>query len=290
MNGIGEKLERKLWSDGVLTWDEFIDSSDITFISAQKKAVFDNALAAALNALDHADAGYFAHTIKRRDHWRLFDIFKEESACLDIETNGFMPGSGGVVTLIGIYDGFDYKCFIRNENLTAGNLMEEISRFKYLITFYGAGFDIPYLLRAMPALKFDIPHFDVCFGTRRLGFRGGLKKLESELGIARDEMVKDMDGYDAVKLWEYVQRGSSEAMELLKLYNREDTVNLYAIAEFVYQQLRHQTGLPSEEGPWRSARRIPRDPRPVHVDRSAATEGETRASPADDRLIFPGYR
>lgn len=243
LNGIGEKLERKLWSDGVLTWDEFINSSDITFISAQKKAVFDNALAAALNALDHADAEYFAHTIKRRDHWRLFDIFKEESACLDIETNGFMPGSGGVVTLIGIYDGFDYKCFIRNENLTAGNLMEEISRFKYLITFYGAGFDIPYLLRAMPDLKFDIPHFDVCFGTRRLGFRGGLKKLESELGIARDEMVKDMDGYDAVKLWEYVQRGSSDAMELLKLYNREDTVNLYAIAEFVYQQLRHQTGI-----------------------------------------------
>jgi uncharacterized protein len=243
LNGIGEKLERKLWGTGILTWDEFIDAPDINFINADKKAVFDESLASALNALDSADAGYFAHAIKRRDHWRLFDIFKEEAACLDIETNGFMPNSGGIVTVIGIYDGFEYKCFIRNENLTRENVMEEISRYKYLITFYGAGFDIPYLLKAMPGLRFDIPHFDICYGTRRLGFRGGLKRLESELGIHRDETVKDIDGYDAVKLWEYVQRGSNDALEVLKLYNKEDTVNLYTIAGIVYRQLRLQTGI-----------------------------------------------
>ncbi|KPK45149.1 MAG: hypothetical protein AMK74_04050 [Nitrospira bacterium SM23_35] len=243
LNGIGDKLERKLWGAGILTWDKFIGAPDITFISAHKKTFFDESLSSALNALDHADAAYFARAIKRRDHWRLYDIFKEESACLDIETNGFMPGSGGVVTVIGIYDGFDYKCFIRDENLTAESVMEEISRYKYLITFYGSGFDIPYLLRAIPGLKFDIPHFDVCFGTRRLGFRGGLKRLESELGIARDEIVKDMNGYDAVKLWEHAQRGSSDALKILKLYNKEDTVNLYAIAGIVYQRLRTQTGI-----------------------------------------------
>lgn len=243
LNGIGEKLEKKLWSTGILTWDEFIDATDINFISANKKAVFNESLSSALSALDQSDAAYFARAIKRREHWRLFDIFKGYSACLDIETNGFMPGSGGVVTVIGIYNGFDYKCFIRHQNLTAENVMKEISRYKYLITFYGAGFDIPYLLRAMPSLKFDIPHFDVCFGTRRLGFRGGLKKLETEMGIRRDEAVKDMDGYDAVKLWECIQKGSTEAMELLRLYNKEDTVNLYTIAEIVYRQLRLQTGI-----------------------------------------------
>jgi len=243
LNGIGEKLERKLWGSGILTWDDFIDCSDITCINPHKKVLFDTSLSSARDALDNADAGFFACTVKRRDHWRLFDIFKEESACLDIETNGLMPGSGGVVTVVGIYDGFDYKCFVRHENLTAEDIMEEISRYKYLITFYGAGFDIPYLLRAMPGLKFDIPHFDICFGTRRLGFRGGLKRLESELGIARDETVKDMDGYDAVKLWEYAQKGSSDSLELLKLYNKEDTVNLSAIAEIVYRRLRLQTGI-----------------------------------------------
>jgi len=220
-----------------------MDCSDITCITPHKKVLFDTSLSSARDALEHADAGFFACTVKRRDHWRLFDIFKKDSVCLDIETNGLMPGSGGVVTVVGIYDGFDYKCFVRHKNLTAENIMEEISRYKYLITFYGAVFDIPYLLRAMPGLKFEIPHFDICFGTRRLGFRGGLKKLETELGIARDETVKDMDGYDAVKLWEYAQRGSSDSLELLKLYNKEDTVNLSAIAEIVYQRLRLQTGI-----------------------------------------------
>jgi hypothetical protein len=243
LNGIGEKLERKLWRAGILTWNEFIDAPDITFITTHKKTVFNDALSSALNALDQADAAYFAREIRRREHWRLFDIFKEKSACLDIETNGFMPGSGGVVTVIGIYDGFEYKCFIRHQNLTVQNVMQEISRYKYLITFYGTGFDVPFLLRALPGLKFDIPHFDVCIGTRRLGFRGGLKRLESELGITRDETVQGLDGYDAVKLWENVQRGSTEAMELLTLYNREDTVNLYTIAEIVYRQLRLQTGI-----------------------------------------------
>ncbi len=243
LNGIGEKLERKLWSQGILTWDGFLGAPDITCISARKKTFFDESLSSALDALSHADAAYFARTIKRREHWRLYDIFKEESACLDIETNGFMPGSGGVVTVVGIYDGFDYKCFIRDENLTAEGIMAEISRYKYLITFYGSGFDIPYLMRVMPELQLDIPHFDICLGTRRLGFRGGLKKLESAMGIVRDESVKEMDGYDAVKLWEHARRGSAEALEVLKLYNREDTVNLSALAGIVYQQLREQTGI-----------------------------------------------
>jgi uncharacterized protein YprB with RNaseH-like and TPR domain len=52
-----------------------------------------------------------------------------------------------------------------------------------------------------------------------------------------------MNGYDAVKLWEYAQRGSSDSLELLKLYNKEDTVNLFTIAEIVYQRLRLQTGI-----------------------------------------------
>jgi hypothetical protein len=243
LNGIGEKLERKLWSRGILTWDTFINEADIHFISPSKKAVFDESLMDASQALRNSDAVYFSHAIKRREHWRLYDIFKHEAACLDIETNGLMPGSGGYATMVGIYDGVEYTCFIRNQNLTPENLMTEISRHKYLITFYGAGFDIPFLMRTIPGLKFEIPHFDVCFGTRKLGFRGGLKKLESELGIARDETVKGMDGYDAVKLWEHAERGSGSAMETLKLYNREDTVNLYKIAINVYHQLRLQTGI-----------------------------------------------
>lgn len=243
LKGIGEKLERRLWMSGVLTWADFVQSPDIQFISPHQKSIFDGLLSSALQELDNANAEYFAKTLKRREHWRLFDVFMGEAVCLDIETNGFMPEQGGYVTMVGIYNGFDYKCLIRDRDLTPENLVKELSGYKYLITFYGAAFDVPFILRSMPDIKFNIPHFDVCFGAKRVGFKGGLKKLEIDIGIERDKSVKGLNGYDAVKLWEHALQGSSEALELLKIYNKEDTVNLFRIAETIYTRLRAKTGI-----------------------------------------------
>ncbi len=243
LHGIGEKTERRLWRDGVLTWNDFLTAPELNGISPAKKLSYDTLLSSASDALAQGDARYFARALKRRDHWRLFDAFKGSVACLDIETNGLMPWSGGIVTVIGIYNGFDYVCFVHGETLTAEAVMKELERYDYLVTFYGTGFDIPYLLKALPGLRFDIPHFDVCFGARSLGFHGGLKKLEAQLGISRDENVRHMDGYDAVKLWEYFRKGSGEALDQLILYNKEDTVNLYALAEMIYRQMRARTGI-----------------------------------------------
>ncbi|MDI6744587.1 MAG: ribonuclease H-like domain-containing protein [Thermodesulfovibrionales bacterium] len=243
LNGIGIKLEKRLWENGILTWSDFIDTQEIHFISSDKKAIFDSRLSSALKELENSNARYFASAIKRREHWRLFDTFKGEAVCLDIETSGLMPDKGGYVTVVGMYDGCDYRCFVRGNGLSSENLNKELSGYKYLITFYGAAFDIPFLFRSMPGLRVDMPHFDICFGSRKLGFQGGLKKLENTMGLERDEAVKGMDGYDAVKLWEYAKNGSSEALELLKLYNKEDTVNLFGIAEVIYQRLRAQTGI-----------------------------------------------
>ncbi len=243
LNGIGEKLERRLWKSGILTWDDFISASDLKCINKNKKSIFDERLSYAVRELDNANAGYFADTVKRRDHWRLFDVFKGEAACLDIETSGLMPDQGGYVTVVGIYDGYDYRCLVKGMDLTVENLKNELAGYKYLITFYGAAFDIPFLMRSMPDLKFDIPHFDLCFGARKLGFKGGLKRLEIDLGIERPDAVKGMSGYDAVRLWESARNGSAEALDLLIMYNREDTVNLFNMADDIYQRLRSQTGI-----------------------------------------------
>ena len=243
LNGIGERLERRLWRSGILTWDDFINTSDLNFMRPDKKSLFDEQLSFALRELIDSNAMYFASTISRREHWRLFDIFKENAVCLDIETNGLPPNRGGYVTLVGIYDGKDYKFFIRGKNLTVKAVNEELSKYKYLITFFGSVFDIPFLKVSMPDLKFDVPHFDICFGSKRLGFKGGLKRLETDLGIERQEAVRGLNGYDAIWLWEYARRGSSETLELLKMYNKEDTVNLFKIADIIYQRLRVQTGI-----------------------------------------------
>lgn len=243
LNGIGEKLERRLWRDGILTWGDFIHAGDIHFISPERKLFFDGSLSAASRKLEEKDAIFFARSIRRREHWRLFEIFRDNALCLDIETNGLPPGRGGYVTVVGLYDGYDWTSLVSGENLTAENLSKALTGYKCLLTFYGSSFDIPFLQRSFPEVRFDIPHFDLCFAAKRLGIHGGLKKIETLFEIERVEEVKGMDGYDAVKLWELAKRGNDEAKRLLLSYNREDTVNLRAIADILYRRLKQSTGI-----------------------------------------------
>ncbi len=243
LNGIGEKLERRLWSGGILTWGDFIGNGPVDFISPGRKRLMDEYLEAHLEHLGTGDAAWFKDALRGTEHWRLFKIFREQTVCLDIETNGYQPGAGGYVTMVGLYDGYDYKCLIKGENLSAENLMKELSPYKCLVTFFGSSFDVPFLRRSLKGFELDIPHFDLCFGARKVGLKGGLKKLETEFGIQRDEETVGMDGYDAVILWNRVLKGNSRALELLVKYNREDTVNLWSLADTVYGMLRESTGI-----------------------------------------------
>ena len=243
LEGIGEKLERRIWKEGILTWKDFTEADAVLGFSRERKKLFDESLLHDGEELYAGNARYFSRRIRRREHWRLFDFFKDHAVCLDIETNGFQPNCGGYVTVVGLYDGYDYKSFVRGENLTVESLNRELERYKCLITFYGASFDVPFILKSFKGVHFDIPHFDLCYAARRLGFKGGLKRLEHVLGIEREESVRGLDGYDAVKLWELSRRGAPEALETLVKYNREDTVNLMQIASIVYERLRQLTGI-----------------------------------------------
>jgi uncharacterized protein YprB with RNaseH-like and TPR domain len=243
LHGIGEKSEKRIWNEGVLTWNDFRDTGDIPFLSDERKRLYDESLFLFSAELESRNAPFFSSRIKRREHWRLFEIFSDHAVCLDIETNGLQPQNGGYVTVVGLFDGYDYQCLVRGENLTAENLAKAMAGYKCLITFYGAAFDIPFLLRSFRDVMFDIPHFDLCFAAKQLKIQGGLKKLEQELGIERNESVQGFNGYDAVKLWQLAEQGSTEARELLITYNREDTVNLMTLATILYKQLRQSTGI-----------------------------------------------
>jgi len=242
LKGIGEGLERKLWKKGILHWGDFISTPRIGFINEERKTLFNETLVDAARHLSAGNPGFFARRLKPREHWRLYEEFRENAVCLDIETNGYPHWSGGYVTVVGLYDGHGYKAFVRGEDLSAENLKKELSRYKYLITFFGSGFDMPFLKESL-GVTFEGAHFDLCFGARRAGLKGGLKKIEDELGIPRDESVKGLDGYDAVKLWREAIHGNRDAYELLIAYNRYDTVNLYALSGMIYKRLRACSGI-----------------------------------------------
>src|SRR5947208_16810761 len=107
-----------------------------------------------------------------------------------------------------------------------------------LVTFNGSRFDVPFLRKAFPRMGLDLIHMDVLHPLRRLGFFGGLKSIEPEMGISRSEETSGLRGSDAIALWHPYQTGDDDALDLLVTYNLERPVNLEQLAEFVYTSLR----------------------------------------------------
>ena len=243
LNGVGATKESRLWQEGVLTWDDFLLSSVPAGILPGSKSLYDEKLAEASHKLTEGDASYFSETLARGEHWRLFDRFSDNIVCLDIESNGLPANKGGYVTVVGLYDGKEYTSFVRGKNLSAEAVSDALSGCKCLVSFYGTVFDIPFMEKTLSGFKLKSLHFDLCFGLKKLGIKGGLKRIEGFFGITRDNDVEGMDGYEAVKLWNRARRGSTEALELLVKYNREDTVNLWNIAHKTYGMLRESTGI-----------------------------------------------
>lgn len=248
LNGVGERTERRLWRSGLLTWQDFLDVQDAPGISPDRKGFYDEELYQATGELERHNSRYFLERLQRREQWRLYKTFKKEAVFLDIETAGLSPDSSEI-TVVGLYDGERIRALVNGIDLSEDSLAEELSQYKMLITFYGSAFDLPFLLQKFPRLDLRFPHFDLCFAGRRVGLKGGLKGVEMQLGIRRDEEVQGLDGYDAVKLWYAYKSGSLEALELLLKYNEADIRSLPFIAEEVYQRLREGTGIEAHTSP-----------------------------------------
>lgn len=244
LDGIGEKREKRLWGEGILTWEDFFQSKEVLDIDYDKKRVYDEFLYRACDALASKNCYFFAEKLKKREHWRLFEEFLNDALCLDIETNGLTPEKGGYITVVGLYSIKGYKALVKGENLTEESLQQILDEHKYLITFYGCIFDIPFLKKEFPNLRIEhLPHFDLFFAGKRLGIQGGLKKLETLFLIERDDELKGLNGYDAVKLWKAYLNGSVESLEKLISYNRADTENLFQLGKIFYEMLRSQVGI-----------------------------------------------
>jgi len=219
--GIGPKTEQSLWQQGITTWKVFLERKTPVFSPGKEKIARD-----VLNAsVSHCgDARFFCDLLPAREMWRLFEAFREKAVYLDIETNG---GRQDVheITVIGIFDGTNVRTFVNGRNLE--EFETAVSEYDLIITFNGTTFDLPFIRRAFPGISLPPAHIDLRFVLNRLGYRGGLKKIEKDLGIQRAPSIDGLNGYDAVMLWNvYEWEGDTDALDRLIQYNRADIVNL----------------------------------------------------------------
>ena len=106
-----------------------------------------------------------------------------------------------------------------------------------LVTFFGTGFDLPFIRRTFPKLEMPQMHVDLCYLLRKLGYRGGLKKIETQLGIGRTSETTGLSGMDAVRLWYQYLGGSQKALETLLTYNAEDVRNMSDLLAIGYRKM-----------------------------------------------------
>ncbi len=110
-----------------------------------------------------------------------------------------------------------------------------------VVTFNGSQFDLPFLRAVFPDITLPPVHIDLRWLTRKLGYNGGLKKVEADHGLRRPSEVALMSGFDATILWSKYLRGDGSALDLLIRYNTQDVVNLKAIMERSYSAMAKAT-------------------------------------------------
>ena len=246
--GIARTTEKRLWREGCHCWDDLLAQPTRWSLGSANKTIAQRHIEKSRRALNNQEHQFFRSALGMRQAWRAFPDFRNSCAYLDIETDG---SAGNAVTMIGIYDGRDFRCLIQGDDLE--NFRDIISHYSMVVTFFGFSYDVPVLQKRFPGVEFDQIHIDLCPTLSQIGLRGGLKKIEKQIGIERSAETEGLTGRDAVWLWrKYRTHDDVNSLKRLIAYNREDCVNLERLAEHAYEQLKAKTleeaGLDSAAG------------------------------------------
>jgi uncharacterized protein len=222
--GIGYTTEEKLWSAGFHSWRAVLDPESAEAAGQVRRSWLQH-LQESVDRFEKKDISYFARMLPTSQHWRLFPDFRKYCAFVDIETTGLSSYSDDITTIV-LYDGKTIRHYVNGENLA--DFADDVEDYRILVSYNGKSFDVPFIQNYF-GVKLRQAHIDLRHVLRGVGFAGGQKNCEQELGIRRQESSK-IDGFMAVRLWhEYRRSKDRRFLETLLAYNVEDTVNLEAL-------------------------------------------------------------
>jgi uncharacterized protein len=245
IQGIGVKTEQTLWDKGLTDWGSI--SSPTTFeVPSRLKWRLTTGIEESIKHLDENDPAYFSKRLPSNQCWRLFQEFRSSIAYVDIETTG-LDRDYNEITTIALYDGHSIRTYVQGDNLS--QFVDDIQNYRTIVTYNGRCFDAPFIERYFKT-KLNHAHIDLRYILFSLGFRGGLKGCEKQLGIDRGDL-EGVDGFLAVQLWDRFERKKdSKALETLLAYNVQDTINLERLMVEAYNMKIKNT-------PFAAARKIP---------------------------------
>ncbi|HNQ90153.1 MAG TPA: ribonuclease H-like domain-containing protein [Verrucomicrobiota bacterium] len=226
--GVGLKAEQQLWAAGIDSWGA-LAQADATLGARRRERLLQH-LEESQRQLDLQNAAFFAGSLPSQEHWRLYSEFRESVAYVDIETTG-LGGPGDYITTIALYDGRTIRHYVQGQNLA--EFARDIRDYRLLVTYNGKCFDLP-ILRGSLGIPLDQAHIDLRYVLSSLGYTGGLKGCERQLGLDRGDLA-DVDGFFAVLLWrDYHHHRNPHALETLLAYNIRDVVNLEPLLIMAY--------------------------------------------------------
>lgn len=225
---IGKITEEKIWNNGINTTDQFINAS-IDFMAPKTC----EKIKTHLNRSQPDDPHHYYDDLPSGEQWRIFKRFQKTTAYIDIETTG-LEFYNSKITTIALYDGDNIKYYVNGKNLD--DFKKDIYDYDVVVTYNGKTFDVPFI-ESFFNIEISHCHLDLRYILKSLGYSGGLKSCERQLGIGREDELADVDGFMAVLIWNHYQRRNDpKALETLLSYNIEDVLNLEYLMVTAYNK------------------------------------------------------
>ena len=236
--GISASREERFWAQGILDWTDVNQASPIQPDLYDERAnSLQLALEASEEALANRDIAFFASRLPKREYYRIASSFPEHCVFLDIETTGLSKYYDNI-TLVGWSVGDRYTALIEPRSIE--NLEFDIREHPIVVTFNGTLFDLPFLTKCFKADWSGMFHIDLRYLAKRVGLKGGQKKIESEIGLNRESGLVEIDGAQAVALWFDYKEGDLNALRQLVRYNHADVEGMKSLFEEAVQRLAPQ--------------------------------------------------
>jgi len=245
--GIGEKRSQRLLANGKDSWEALLGEDMGIFGNGQQKVKLQKAVRKCRKALKEGNVGFLIKQLKPRDHWRILAAYIDEISFFDIETTGL--GYESEISVIVCLHRGKLHTFVNGQNLDDFLLL--LDEVKILGSFNGGSFDIPQIKTFFHIPDLECPHLDLRWITFHSGWSGGLKAIESQVGIHRPFDLSGVDGDEAQILWyEWEKTRNESSYKKLLRYCAADVISLSLLSYKILEQKKLKRGGNGFSGLW----------------------------------------